>query len=201
MRELNITQQELIVDINATSAKMEKIRAGQEVKATTRAGQERTEASQECNLEAKIEANRGENTETAVSTGQERMEAGHEEMRIPINYNQEEMRPAVFAIRSAQAEFEETISKRLESILASVDKRLQSSCGQLHSQTRKVKALVETTRLEQKSQLTGVETPVRRGRNRNALTCVALETLKWPIHDQSCCATLRVVQLGDGVWC
>jgi hypothetical protein len=162
IRELHLIQQHILDATESTCAIIDKIKADQE----------RPEAYQESDLEAKPEDNRKENTEAVVSGGQGKTQAGRQEMSAPENFNQDEIRDEIIELLSAQLKFREIKRKLLESTKSVVRQQLQGLFGELHRQIQMLKTTVETTRVALKTQPAGVETPVRRKDSRNAATCV-----------------------------
>jgi hypothetical protein len=71
-------------------------------------------------------------------------------MWATIRASQEEMRVAINAIQPAQAEFEKTIIRWVEDILASVNLRMQSLRKELGREMRGTKILVEAMLCELK---------------------------------------------------
>jgi hypothetical protein len=180
LREPHANQQHKISDTDVICAMIDRLVADQEttealkkqVKTIRKVGQKRPESNQESDLEVKAETNREENTETVVPGRQWKIQPGHEGVTAPVNYNKDEIRAEIMALRSAQSKFEETMRNMLERTLASVDQRLQGLSGELHSQMEKVKMMVETTRIELKTQPAATETPARPRGGQKAATCV-----------------------------
>lgn len=137
--------------------------ASQKIMETNRAKMTANEEKNETKLDAA--------TNTVQEMCETTMKTDQEKMWTTIRAGQEEMTTTIRAILSAQAEFQETISTVVTSIMASVDQQTHTPCEEPNTVMEKLRTPTEATRREPKPPVAEVGTPVWRTGSRNAVPC------------------------------